>query len=154
GNFKLLATQPLIVEPGGLAQETTAPVAPGQLAIATFNVENLDPGDGAVKFDHLARLIVNHLRSPDLLALEEVQDNNGPTNDAVVDASMTFALLIAAIQAAGGPTYEFRSIDPVDDQEGGEPGGNIRVGFLFRADRGLRFIDRAGGTATTATTVM
>jgi predicted extracellular nuclease len=83
-----------------------------------------------------------------------VQDNNGPINDAVVDASRTFGLLIAAIQAAGGPTYEFRSIDPVDGQDGGEPGGNIRVGFLFRTDRGLRFIDRPGGTATAATTVV
>jgi hypothetical protein len=44
-----------------------------------------------------------------------------------VDASDTFNELIGA---AGGPTYDFRQIDPVDDQDGGEPGGNIRVGFL------------------------
>ncbi len=41
----------------------------------------------------------------------------------------------------------------MDDQDGGEPGGNIRVGFLFRTDRGLAFTDRAGGCSTCATTV-
>jgi uncharacterized protein len=56
--------------------------------------------------------------------------------------------------AAGGPAYQYRQLDPVDDQDGGEPGGNIRVGFLFRTDRGLSFVDRPGGTSTTATTVV
>jgi predicted extracellular nuclease len=108
----------------------------------------------AAKFQQLAALIVDNLKAPDLVAVEEVQDNNGATNDAVTDADVTFGTLIAAVQAAGGPTYDFRQINPVDDQDGGEPGGNIRVGFLFRTDRGLRFIDRPGGTPTAATTVV
>ena len=153
GNFKLLATQALTSVSGGLTQEITTAAGTGEIAIATFNVENLDPGDGAAKFNALAGLIVNNLKSPDIIALEEVQDNNGATDDAVVDASTTYNMLIAAIQTAGGPAYQFRDIPPVDDQDGGEPGGNIRVGFLFRTDRGVSFIDRAGGNATIATTV-
>ena len=85
--------------------------------------------------------------------MEEIQDNNGPTDNGVVDATTTFNTLISAIQTAGGPTYVFRQINPVNDQDGGEPGGNIRVGFLFRTDRGLAFIDRVGGCSTCATTV-
>ncbi len=154
GNFKLQATQPLTASPGSLTQEVTAPAATGQIAIATFNVENLDPGDSATKFSTLAGLVVNNLRSPDIIALEEVQDNNGDTDDSVVDATNTYNRLISAIQAAGGPTYQFRNINPADDQDGGEPGGNIRVGFLFRTDRGLTFVDRPGGDATTATTIV
>ncbi|MFZ1218681.1 MAG: lamin tail domain-containing protein, partial [Chthoniobacterales bacterium] len=153
GNFKLKITQFVTAVPAGLAQETTAIPTATQLAIATFNVENLDPGDPPAKFAALASLIVNNLRSPDLIAVEEIQDNNGPTNDSVVDATVTFNTLISAIQSAGGPTYVFRQINPVDDQDGGEPGGNIRVGFLFRTDRGLAFTDRAGGCSTCATTV-
>ena len=61
---------------------------------------------------------------------------------------------ILAIQAAGGPTYQFRQIDPVNGQDGGAPGGNIRQGFLFRTDRGLSFVDRPGGGSTTAVTVV
>ena len=71
----------------------------------------------------------------------------------MVDASTTWSMLIAAIQAAGGPTYQYRQIDPVDNQDGGAPGGNIRQGFLFRTDRGLVFVDHAGGNATNANSV-
>ena len=82
-------------------------------------------------------LIVNNLRSPDLIAVEEVQDNNGATDNGVVDATVTLQQLVDAITAAGGPAYAWREIDPVNDQDGGEPGGNIRQVFLFRTDRGL-----------------
>jgi predicted extracellular nuclease len=153
GNFKLLITQPLTAVAGGLAREVTSFPLSFQIAVATFNVENLDPGDPPSKFAALASLIVNNLRSPDIIALEEIQDNNGPTDNGVVDATTTYNTLIAAIQAAAGPTYTFRQINPVNDQDGGEPGGNIRVGFLFRTDRGLAFTDRAGGCSTCATTV-
>ena len=64
-----------------------SPRGADQLTVATFNVENLDPADGAAKFDALAALIVNNLHAPDIVALEEVQDNNGATNDGVVDAA-------------------------------------------------------------------
>ncbi len=137
----------------GVTPETTDPVAPGELAVSTFNFENLDPGDPQTKFDRLADEIVDNLRSPDLIAGEEVQDNNGPTDDGVVDASQTLGQLVATIQARGGPAYEWREIDPVDDQDGGEPGGNIRQVFLFRTDRGLSFVDRPGGDATTPNAV-
>ena len=152
GNFKLNVTQPLTRVDGGLQQEVTRAPRDQEIVVGTYNVENLDPTDGS--FARHADLIVNHLRSPDLIAIEEIQDNNGATNDATTDASVTWNALITAIQAAGGPLYEYRQIDPVDDQDGGEPGGNIRVGFLFRTDRGLSFIDRPGGTSTAGTTVV
>jgi predicted extracellular nuclease len=153
GNFKFLPKAWPATLSGGLQREQTSPQRQRELAVATFNVENLDPLDPPAKVAALAALIVNNLKSPDLIALEEIQDNNGPANDAITDASLTYAALIAAIQAAGGPTYQFRQIDPVDDQDGGEPGGNIRVGFLFRIDRGLSFVDRPGGTPTTPNAV-
>jgi predicted extracellular nuclease len=154
GNFKLLVTSVGAPTSGGIAREVTAAASPGQLAVATFNVENLDAAEGPAKFDALAAMIINNLRSPDILALEEIQDNNGPTNDTTVDASLTLARLRDAVAAAGGPIYQWRLIDPIDDQDGGEPGGNIRQAFFFRTDRGVSFVDRPGGTSTTATTVV
>jgi predicted extracellular nuclease len=154
GNFKLLVTAVGTLASGGLMREATTPAAPGQLAMATFNVENLDPSDGPAKFNALAAMIVNNLRSPDILALEEIQDNNGAFNDAVVDASLTLTMLRDAVVAAGGPVYQWRLINPVDDQDGGEPGGNIRQGFFFRTDRGVSFVDRPGGTSTSSTGVV
>jgi predicted extracellular nuclease len=152
GNFELNVTTALSRVDRGLVQEVTAAPSDHQIAVATYNVENLDPGDAT--FGTHADYIVNHLRSPDLIAIEEIQDSDGPTNSTVTDATATWNALIAAIAAEGGPSYQFTQINPVDDQDGGEPGGNIRVGFLFRTDRGLEFIARPGGTSTSSTTVV
>jgi predicted extracellular nuclease len=82
-----------------------------------------------------------------------MQDNNGAVNDGTTDATLSWQAFIAAIAAAGGPVYDYRQIDPENNADGGQPGGNIRVGFLFRTDRGLRFVDRGMGDATTPTGV-
>ncbi|MGH9119096.1 MAG: Ig-like domain-containing protein [Acidimicrobiales bacterium] len=149
GNYKLYLTSPLTGVDRGLVRETTRDVVEHELSVATFNVENLNPNDPAAKFEGLADVVVEHLRSPDIVALEEIQDNNGTENDAVTDANLTLGALVAAIEDAGGPTYDHRQINPVDDQDGGAPGGNIRVGFLFRTDTGVEFVDRPGGDPTT-----
>jgi len=64
-----------------------------------------------------------------------------------VAADQTLDRLVAAITTAGGPKYAWRSIDPVDGEDGGQPGGNIRNAFLFDPAR-VEFVDRAGGGAT------
>ncbi|MFB7664222.1 lamin tail domain-containing protein [Kitasatospora sp. NPDC056138] len=140
------------VKDNGLKREVTPKAQPGEATIATYNVENLDPGDPDSKFAALAQGVVTNLRSPDVVALEEIQDNNGPTNDGTVDASATVAKFVAAVRAAGGPAYDWRSINPVDGKDGGEPGGNIRQVFLFNPQR-ISFTDIAGGDSTTAVDV-
>jgi len=154
GNFKFLVQDVLTPVDGGLEREVTSIPDPHDLVMGTFNVENLDPTDPPAKFAALARLIVTNLREPDLLAIEEIQDNTGPAPDPSTEADITWGLLIAAIEAAGGPTYDYRQIDPVFGQDGGEPGGNIRQGFLFRTDRDLAFVDRPGGDAVTPNEVV
>jgi predicted extracellular nuclease len=152
GNFMLEVLTPPTRIGDGVTREVAAGPGANQLTVATFNVENLDPSDGS--FANLAGLIVNNLRSPDLVSLEEVQDNNGATDNGTVDATTTLTMLRDAILAAGGPTYAWREIDPVNDQDGGEPGGNIRQAFFFRTDRGLAFVDRPGAGSTTANSVV
>ncbi|MGW3093604.1 endonuclease/exonuclease/phosphatase family protein [Streptomyces sp. NPDC001102] len=147
GGYTLAASELGTLKSGGLQRETTRKQARGELAVATYNVENLDPSD--TTFAAHAAAIVNNLQSPDIVSLEEIQDNDGATDDGVVDASATVNKLIDAIVAAGGPKYDWRSIDPVNDQDGGEPGGNIRQVFLFNPER-VSFTDRAGGDSTTA----
>jgi uncharacterized repeat protein (TIGR01451 family) len=150
GNFNLFNVNPLPATTGGVVSETTTAPVMNQLCVASFNVYNLDPGDSAGRFAGLASQIVNNLQAPDIIGLEEIQDNSGEDDDGIVDATETYTTLIAAIEAAGGPTYDFRDIAPEDNQDGGAPGANIRVGFLFRTDRGLSFVDRPGGDASTA----
>jgi predicted extracellular nuclease len=154
GNFFVHATQSVGAVHDGVTPETTAPQGTDELAVGTFNVENLAPSDPQAKFDRLASLIVHNLQAPDILSVEEVQDNSGATDNGVVAADQTLTKLVAAISAAGGPSYQWREIDPVDDQDGGQPGGNIRQVFLFRTDRGVSFVDRPGGTSTNADDVL
>jgi hypothetical protein len=167
-NFKLLVTT-LPAPTGGAVRETTNLAGGERLTVGSFNVENLTDGDPDAKFTGLAQTIVNAMKAPDLITIEEVQDNDGTaggTGSTVVAANEVYAALIAAIQMAGGPTYEYRQIDPEAHHDGGAPGGNIRVGLLFRTDRGLSFVPRTNngldcatgsptpaGCATTATSV-
>ncbi|MCX4879946.1 MULTISPECIES: endonuclease/exonuclease/phosphatase family protein [unclassified Streptomyces] len=147
GGYTLVANEIGTLKSGGLKRETTKKQSRSELAVATYNVENLDPSDNT--FAAHAAAIVNNLQSPDIVSLEEIQDNNGATDDGTVAADVTVNKLIDAIVAAGGPKYDWRSIDPVNDQDGGEPGGNIRQVFLFNPER-VSFTDRAGGDSTTA----
>ncbi|MFG2790795.1 endonuclease/exonuclease/phosphatase family protein [Streptomyces sp. NPDC048419] len=146
GGYTLVASKLGTLKNGGLERETTKKQSRSELAVATYNVENLDPSDNT--FDKHAAAIVNNLKSPDIVSLEEIQDNNGATDDGTVAADVTVNKLIDAIVAAGGPKYDWREIDPVNDQDGGEPGGNIRQVFLFNPAR-VSFTDRAGGDSTT-----
>lgn len=150
GGYTLVAHEIGTLKSAGLQRETTRKQKNGELAVATYNVENLDPADAT--FEEHASAIVNNLKSPDIVSLEEIQDNNGAKNDGTVAADQTVTKLIDAIVAAGGPKYDWRSIDPVNNADGGEPGGNIRQVFLFNPER-VSFTDRAGGDATTATGV-
>jgi hypothetical protein len=152
GGYNIQATALGDLASGGLQPEQTRPQKSRELAVATYNVENLSPRDPQAKFDTLAHGITTALANPDIVSLEEIQDNNGTTNDAVVAADVTLQKFVDAIVAAGGPRYEWREIDPVDDQDGGAPGGNIRVAFLFNPAR-VSFVDRPGGDSTTAVAV-
>ncbi len=149
-NPKLEVTATPSLTLGGLQREITKAQSNNQLAISTFNVENLAPGDPQVKFDRLAGQVVTNLQSPDILGLEEIQDNSGAAQDGTVDSTRTTDKLIAAITAAGGPAYSARWVNPQDLTDGGAPGGNIRQVFFYRADRGVGFVGAPAGDATTA----
>ena len=139
---------------GGVVQERAAPPAPEQLSIATFNVENLGPRDSRTRIALLAATIADRLARRTSLPSRRSRTTATRPTMASSTGARTAQVLIDAISAAGGPAYQYREIAPSNGQDGGEPGGNIRVGFLFRTDRGLAFVDRAGGDATTATSVV
>ncbi|MFJ8610679.1 lamin tail domain-containing protein [Streptomyces sp. NPDC093675] len=149
GGYNIQATTLGTVEQGGLKPDVAKKGKSNELSVATYNVENLDPTDPQSKFDRLAEGVVTNLAAPDIVSLEEIQDNNGPKDDGTVAADKTVTQFIDAIKAAGGPAYDWRAIDPVNDSDGGEPGGNIRNVFLFNPER-VTFVDRPGGGSTTS----
>lgn len=144
GNYEVNVTESFTpVQPSSLQREITNLVGTeSKLTVGNYNVENLDPNDAdgdrdlaEGKFAAIATQIVNNLKSPDIVALQEIQDNDGSVNSSIVDASQTYQTLIDAIVAAGGPRYQFVDVPPDDDESGGQPGGNIRVGYLYNPDR-------------------
>lgn len=137
-SYKVLPLSPPVVASEAAAGEAATSLSGDarRLTIATFNVENLSVAGDPARFTRLGEVIARRLRGPDVVALEEVQDDSGKTaGDGVVSSRGTLDALVAGIAAAGGPRYEAVWVDPVPDREGGQPGGNIRVALLLRPDR-------------------
>ena len=87
--------------------------------MASYNVLNLTSTlaveDGITDPDAfqrglLAQQIVTNLGTPHIIALQEIQDNDGDeqaANVLVSDATQTLQDLVDEIATAGGPTYAF-----------------------------------------------
>lgn len=106
-----------------------------QMLCASINCENLDPTDSPERFTNLGTKIVDEYGAPDVVCLQEIQDNDGPADTGTTSASETGRLLCEAIRKAGGPSYVYIDRAPENNKDGGEPGGNIRCGMLVRTDR-------------------
>ena len=64
-----------------------------------------------------------------------------------MDANATLSRLADEIRNRSSVEYGFVDVDPVDDQDGGQPGGNIRVAYLY--DRAvLRLHNPRPGSST------
>ncbi|MDF2068171.1 endonuclease [Bacillus sp. Cr_A10] len=155
-NFKIYVslTEMRAAHTKGVAtpEKTTIVKTDDKLTIASYNLENFSNNKTSTTDDKarkLARAIATDMQSPDIVGVTEVQDNNGETTgDSKADQS--YARLIAAIKAAGGVQYEYVNIDPVNNQDGGAPNANIRVGFLYNPDRVNLTEGMSAGDATTA----
>ena len=155
GNYELLVTEPFRVDRSGeVSPERTALLgAPTKLTVATLNVANLGGDATPVAFGERAMIVVRHLGAPDILAVEEMQDNNGENSAGGPDGRRTFQRLVRAIEEGGGPRYDYVQIDPQNGADGGAPGANIRIGFLYNAAR-VGLVARPGGDATTPNHVL
>ncbi|MFT5358618.1 MAG: putative extracellular nuclease [Polyangiales bacterium] len=87
------------------------------------------------RFELLAKAIVKQADSPDIIALQEIQDNDGAEITEVVDATDTYNQLARDILFLGGPEYAWADIPPAVGEDGGQPGGNIRNGYLYNPAR-------------------
>lgn len=95
-----------------------------------MQIDNFAPTSPTVP--QVAEHIAVSLKTPDFMFLQEIQDNSGSKDDGTVDATLTLSNLVAAIaNASGGVQYSFIDINPIDGQDGGEPGGNIRQAYLY-----------------------
>ncbi|RYP43848.1 hypothetical protein DL768_009628 [Monosporascus sp. mg162] len=120
------------------------------LTVGSYNIENFYPGSPGIegRAEHIAR----YLDAPDLIFLQEVQDNNGQANDGVVSADESHKALIDAVAQLTGWRYDFIDIAPENNMDGGAPGGNIRCSYLYNPTV-LRLKNANPGSATDAVKV-
>src|SRR5262249_17659734 len=150
GNYQVVATQAYTVtQASTLVKETgTLTGDTDHLLVASYTAENRARGDGAARFATIANQILHNLNAPDVVAMQEVQDNNGPTDNGVTSADVTLQMLVDAINAAAPAAVHYAFIDNPfigNDSNAGEPGANIRTALLYRTDR----VDLVAGSLRT-----
>ncbi|KAF9077552.1 Endonuclease/exonuclease/phosphatase [Rhodocollybia butyracea] len=122
---KVLSTPTTTAPPTNITADIT------DICIVTFGDYNIDNfGPTATQLPAVATHIAVDLLSPDIVS------------------NVTLSNLISAIANINGAIYDFVVIDPVNDADGGEVGGNIRQAYLYRSQK----INLVGGSpAGTAT---
>ena len=138
GNYELIATAVQNTTPAVTpTRETTTLVGDaGAMTFAEYNIENFSAVVPQADIDQRAADIALNLRAPDIVALVEVQDADGPGNGTNLSGQPSAQALIDAIVAAGGPRYAYVEVAPtVANTNGGQTNGNIRNGFLYNTDR-------------------
>ncbi len=143
-NYKLNVTQAITVASNTLARET-ATIAPGRVGIASYNVENLGGDATDARIQTIAGQIKNTLGAPHIISLQEVQDNNGATNNGTVASDLTLSRLAAELNTQTGRHYQFVTVNPLNNADGGQPGGNIRQAFLYDTARVTMSTNPVGG---------
>lgn len=92
-----------------------------------------DVGDG--RYTMLAKAVVDQAANPDIVALQEIQDNDGAEQSGEARAYQNYKVLTDEIRRVGGPRYAWADIPPELNADGGQPGGNIRNGCLYNPGR-------------------
>ena len=145
------------IQDGGLTREVSK-IYPSEdkLTIASYNIENFSANNNGhdetpeEKVDKIANSFINEVHSPDIITLIEVQDNNGGVNDGTVDGVKSGEKLAQRIKSLGGPDYKYTEIAPVDGKDGGKPGANIRVAYLYNPKRVTLIGKEKGGSEEAA----
>lgn len=145
------------IQDGGLKREVSK-IYPSEdkLTIASYNIENFSANNSGhdetpeEKVDKIANSFIKEVHSPDIITLIEVQDNNGGVNDGTVDGVKSGEKLAQRIKSLGGPDYKYTEIAPVDGKDGGKPGANIRVAYLYNPKRVTLIGKEKGGSEEAA----
>ena len=155
--YKIDPTTVPTLQDGGLKREVSK-IYPSEdkLTIASYNIENFSANNKGhdetpeEKVDKIANSFIKEVHSPDIITLIEVQDNNGGVNDGTVDGVKSGEKLAQRIKTLGGPDYKYTEIAPVDGKDGGKPGANIRVAYLYNPKRVTLIGKEKGGSEEAA----
>ena len=155
-----LKKEPNLPTPLRERAQTTLVSDENSLTVATYNIENLG-GDQDDRITDLAVSIVDNLKCPDIVNLVEIQDNNSIDFSGSTEADVTLRKIIDDVfdvasnkkksqleqttetfydrlkEVPHCSTFKYKSIniDPVAFNEGGQPGGSIRVAMIYNPNK-------------------
>lgn len=155
GGYFLINTKalPSFTKSGNVKEITSLTSDNNSVTIGSYNVENLYSTDE--KIPDIAKSIVTNLKTPDILGLIEIQDHDGQNDgkDTGTQAEPTLTALIDEITKINPDIkYDWVNIDPEAGKDGGAPGGNIRVAFIYNTDK-IEFNKYGNAGATDAGSV-
>jgi predicted extracellular nuclease len=142
GNYKVvpqIGEMPVIIEQGvAFPYDRLAPPAPGQVRIASYNLENFFPVGGALdggivtpaefasKRDRLADAIGRLLHAPDVVAVQEIGDDQHLGQNGTTTSLGTLQQLATRLGELGFGTYTAFALEGNDNR-------GIDVGFLVKS---------------------
>lgn len=105
------------------------------ISMITQNMFNLSSKPNVERMAKYARV---NLLSPEIVFMQEIQDDSGIIDDGVVSSNSNLDTLCNLLNDPSYNTspypirkYEYVYVPPENNEDGGQPGGNIRVVILY-----------------------
>ncbi|KAL5611722.1 uncharacterized protein BROUX77_001878 [Berkeleyomyces rouxiae] len=136
GFYTILPVEPIqVIKRATSDYPPTSLVSTGDcsgITVTSYNTHNLHPT--APHMAKVVRHIVDHLKTPDILLLQEIQDSIDTDNRQFGGADDVMRVLSNNIKRLSDVKYSWALVQPKYNKEGGRPGSNIRQAYLYRPD--------------------
>lgn len=139
-NYKLINTNelPKLKDMGFKRDKNKFNYDKNKLNVVSYNIENFTIADGGEKrVEILAKQVRDYLKTPDIIGLAEVGDDDGGNvkDRTVVSSEKTLTAIVNEIKKVTGVEYKYMVINPEDGKDGGWPEMHIRNAILYRTDK-------------------
>jgi uncharacterized protein len=119
--------------PAYRAKEALNALAYPHLSIATTNQFNLSVKANESRVSDYIRI---NVRSPEIIFMQEIQDDSGQTNNGIVSSDNNLNFFVGLLNDTKYNSYSTRNygyvyVAPDNNQDGGVPGGNIRNVIVY-----------------------
>ena len=132
----IIAVKGTPTPPAYRAKEALNSLSYEHLSIMSTNQFNLSVKVNEIRVSDYIRI---NLKSPEIIFVQEIQDDSGVTDDGVVSSDNNLAFLVSLLNNSKYDIYSTRNygyvyVSPENNQDGGVPGGNIRNAICYNTN--------------------
>ncbi|WP_067142030.1 endonuclease/exonuclease/phosphatase family protein [Oceanivirga salmonicida] len=140
GTYRIMNTKklPKLEDSATKPDENKLGIDKEKLSIVSYNIENFSLADDKYKVYDLAKQVKNILKTPDIISLIELGDDNGSDEKRYpreTAGAANLKAIIREIKRETGVEYGYLMINPKHGRDGGKPAIHIRNAILYRKDR-------------------